>query len=97
MLNSVTTVIVVCPVRACVCVFTGSSSDGSLHSGSVDAKHTLSGGIRQTFCLISMRKTLALIYLALVWSRQALTLGDLLRFLSHTRTGSVFPALVLFL
>lgn len=35
---------------------------------------------------MSMRKTLALIYLALVWSRQALTLTDLLRSLSHTHT-----------
>lgn len=31
---------------------------------------------------MSMKKNLALIYLALVWSREALTLGDLLRYLA---------------
>ncbi|XP_075873325.1 TATA box-binding protein-associated factor RNA polymerase I subunit B isoform X2 [Nelusetta ayraudi] len=65
---------------------TGSSSDWSLYSGSVDAHSYLSAGRRRSLNLMSMRKTLALIHLALVWSRQALTLSDLLRLVAE---GSV--------
>lgn len=56
-----------------------SSSDWSLCSGSVDAVSYLSARRRRSRGLMSMRKTLALIHLALIWSREALTLSDLLR------------------
>ncbi|KAK9531980.1 hypothetical protein VZT92_011365 [Zoarces viviparus] len=58
----------------------GSSSDWSMCSGSLDAASYLTGRLRRSrHSLMSMKKTLALIHLALVWSRQPLTLSDLLR------------------
>ncbi|XP_071370415.1 TATA box-binding protein-associated factor RNA polymerase I subunit B, partial [Centroberyx affinis] len=58
----------------------GDSSDGwSVCSGSVDAITYLTGRQRRSRGLMSMRKTLALLHLALVWSREALSLAHLLR------------------
>lgn len=48
-------------------------------SGSLDAVSYLSARMKRTHSLMSMKKTLALIHLALVWSREPLTLSDLLR------------------
>ncbi|XP_076613267.1 TATA box-binding protein-associated factor RNA polymerase I subunit B isoform X2 [Chaetodon auriga] len=61
----------------------GSSSDWSLCSGSADTSSYLSRRMRQNRGLMSMRKTLALIHLALLWSREALTLSDLLRLVNE--------------
>lgn len=56
-----------------------SSSDWSLISGPVDPVSYLKARQKQSRGLMSMRKTLALLHLALIWSREALTLSDLLR------------------
>ncbi|KAM6915490.1 TATA box-binding protein-associated factor RNA polymerase I subunit B [Xenentodon cancila] len=48
-------------------------------SGSKDGRAYQLARRRRSHNLMSMKKTLALIHLALVWSREALTLGDLLR------------------
>ncbi|XP_008298933.1 TATA box-binding protein-associated factor RNA polymerase I subunit B [Stegastes partitus] len=48
-------------------------------SGSVDASNYVSTRLKRKKGPISMTKTLALLHLALVWSREALTLSDLLR------------------
>ena len=48
-------------------------------SGSKDGAAYLLARRRRGHNLMSMKKTLALIHLALVWSREALTLSDLLR------------------
>ncbi|XP_041814754.1 TATA box-binding protein-associated factor RNA polymerase I subunit B isoform X2 [Chelmon rostratus] len=61
----------------------GSSCDLSVCSGSVDAVSYLSRRMRQSRGLMSMEKTLALIHLALIWSREALTLSDLLRLVNE--------------
>nr|XP_057930841.1 TATA box-binding protein-associated factor RNA polymerase I subunit B [Doryrhamphus excisus] len=50
---------------------------------SVDGAAYLTSRLRPRCGHMSMTKTLALIHLALVWSRQALTLGDLLRLVSE--------------
>ncbi|KAM9339387.1 TATA box-binding protein-associated factor RNA polymerase I subunit B [Symphorus nematophorus] len=67
----------------------GSGSDWSQCSGSVDASSYLSPRLRRTRALMSMRKTLALIHLALIWSREALTLSDLLRLVNEGRVPYV--------
>ncbi|KAM6906299.1 TATA box-binding protein-associated factor RNA polymerase I subunit B [Lycodopsis pacificus] len=62
----------------------GSSSDWSMCSGSLDASSYLTGRLRRSrHSLMSMKKTLALIHLALVWTRQPLTLSDLLRLVNE--------------
>nr|XP_046229256.1 TATA box-binding protein-associated factor RNA polymerase I subunit B isoform X2 [Scatophagus argus] len=61
----------------------GSSSDWSPCSGSVDAVSYLSAQLRRSRSLMTMRKTLALIHLALIWSHEALTLSDLLRLVNE--------------
>ena len=48
-------------------------------SGSVDVVTYLTAWLRRNRGLMSMKKTLALIHLALVWSREPVTLSDLLR------------------
>ncbi|XP_061602382.1 TATA box-binding protein-associated factor RNA polymerase I subunit B [Cololabis saira] len=48
-------------------------------SGSTDGGAYRRGRRRRNHKLMSMKKTLALLHLALVWSREALTLSDLLR------------------
>lgn len=46
----------------------------------MDAVSYLSGSMRTSRqSLLSMKRTLALIHVALVWSREPLTLSDLLR------------------
>ncbi|KAF6730374.1 TATA box-binding protein-associated factor RNA polymerase I subunit B [Oryzias melastigma] len=55
-----------------------SSKGGSDWSGSVDSLCYLTPRQRRSRSLLSLKKTLALIHLALVWSREALTLSDLL-------------------
>ncbi|XP_061785982.1 TATA box-binding protein-associated factor RNA polymerase I subunit B [Nerophis lumbriciformis] len=50
---------------------------------SLDGAAYLTSRLRPQRGHMSMSKTLALIHLALVWSRQALTLGDLLRLVSE--------------
>ncbi|KAI3364674.1 hypothetical protein L3Q82_011449, partial [Scortum barcoo] len=60
-----------------------SSSDWSMCSGSVDATSYLTARLKRTRGLMSMKKTLALIHLALVWSREPLTLSDLLRLVNE--------------
>lgn len=58
----------------------GERSDWSLGSGSVDSDAYLSvKKKRRSKGLMTMKKTLALLHVALVWSRQDLTLSDLLR------------------
>ncbi|KAI9528283.1 hypothetical protein NQZ68_021924 [Dissostichus eleginoides] len=62
----------------------GSCSDVSQCSGSLDAASFLSARLRRSgSAVMSMRKTLALIHLALTWSREALTLSDLLRLVNE--------------
>ncbi|KAK2889765.1 TATA box-binding protein-associated factor RNA polymerase I subunit B [Channa argus] len=56
-----------------------SSSDWSQGSGSVDIVSYLTTRLKRGSVLMSMKKTLALIHLALVWSHEPLTLSDLLR------------------
>ncbi|XP_068609983.1 TATA box-binding protein-associated factor RNA polymerase I subunit B [Brachionichthys hirsutus] len=56
-----------------------SSDDWSLCSGPLDTDRYRSTRLKRTRGLMSMRKTLALVHLALVWSRETLTLSDLLR------------------
>ncbi|KAF1377023.1 hypothetical protein PFLUV_G00217580 [Perca fluviatilis] len=57
-----------------------SSSDWSQCSGSLDAASYLSARLRRTrHALMTMKKTLALLHLALVWIQEPLTLSDLLR------------------
>ncbi|XP_023808948.1 TATA box-binding protein-associated factor RNA polymerase I subunit B [Oryzias latipes] len=55
-----------------------SSKGGSDWSGSADSLCYLTPRQRRSHRLLSLKKTLALIHLALVWSREALTLSDLL-------------------
>ncbi|KAM7395871.1 hypothetical protein PAMA_007244 [Pampus argenteus] len=55
------------------------ASDWSLRSGSVDATTYLTTRLNRRSSLMSMKKTLALIHLALIWSHEVLTLSDLLR------------------
>ncbi|XP_030578173.1 TATA box-binding protein-associated factor RNA polymerase I subunit B [Archocentrus centrarchus] len=57
-------------------------SSGDL-SGSSEASTYLSARKRRSQSLLNMKKMLALIYLALVWSREALTLSDLLRLVNE--------------
>ncbi|TNN36456.1 TATA box-binding protein-associated factor RNA polymerase I subunit B [Liparis tanakae] len=62
----------------------GSSSDWSPCSGSLDAAHYLTDRLRRSrHALMSMKKTLALIHLALVWTGEPLTLSDLLRLVNE--------------
>ncbi|XP_037305932.2 TATA box-binding protein-associated factor RNA polymerase I subunit B [Pungitius pungitius] len=62
----------------------GSTSDWSTFSGSLDAVSYLSADMRTTqHSLLSMKRTLALIHMALVWSREPLTLSDLLRLVNE--------------
>ncbi|KAI4872400.1 hypothetical protein NFI96_029871 [Prochilodus magdalenae] len=60
------------------------SSDGksSVCSGSLDAALYVMAKGRKTRHLMSMPRTLALCYLALLWLREAITLADLLRLVS---------------
>ncbi|XP_067097884.1 TATA box-binding protein-associated factor RNA polymerase I subunit B [Osmerus mordax] len=59
-------------------------SDGlSVTSGSVDASFYLTPHQRKSPRMMSMPKTLALCYLALLWAREAFTLADLLRLVSE--------------
>ncbi|KAM4633056.1 TATA box-binding protein-associated factor RNA polymerase I subunit B [Polymixia lowei] len=59
---------------------TGTSNEGlSVCSGSENASCYLTPGRRRNKGLMSMTKTLALLHLALLWTREALTLADLLR------------------
>ncbi|XP_018544251.1 TATA box-binding protein-associated factor RNA polymerase I subunit B [Lates calcarifer] len=60
-----------------------SSSDWSQCSGSVDVVTYLSARLRRSRGLMSMKKTLALIHLGLVWSQEPLTLSDLLRLVNE--------------
>ncbi|XP_026163959.1 TATA box-binding protein-associated factor RNA polymerase I subunit B [Mastacembelus armatus] len=60
-----------------------SASDWSLCSGSVDVNNYLTARQRRSHGLMSMKKTLALIHLALTWSREPLTLSDLLRLVTE--------------
>ncbi|XP_062293752.1 TATA box-binding protein-associated factor RNA polymerase I subunit B [Scomber scombrus] len=55
------------------------SSEWSQCSGSMDADTYLTPRLKRGRSLMNLKKTLALIHLALVWSREALTLSDLLR------------------
>ncbi|XP_053192887.1 TATA box-binding protein-associated factor RNA polymerase I subunit B [Scomber japonicus] len=55
------------------------SSEWSYCSGSVDADTYLTPRLKRSRGLMSLKKTLALIHLALVWTREALTLSDLIR------------------
>ncbi|XP_010881014.2 TATA box-binding protein-associated factor RNA polymerase I subunit B [Esox lucius] len=55
----------------------------SVCSGSKDAVCYLTPRQRRNQKLMSMPKTLALCHLALLWSREAITLADLLRFVSQ--------------
>ncbi|XP_035473145.2 TATA box-binding protein-associated factor RNA polymerase I subunit B isoform X2 [Scophthalmus maximus] len=59
-----------------------SGSDWSRCSGSLDGASYLTAPLRKTR-LMSMTKTLALVHVALVWSREPLTLSDLLRLVSE--------------
>ncbi|XP_032399711.1 TATA box-binding protein-associated factor RNA polymerase I subunit B [Etheostoma spectabile] len=62
----------------------GSSSDWSQYSGSLDAASYLSARLRRCrHGLMTMKKTLALLHLALVWIREPLTLSDLLRLVNE--------------
>uniref|UniRef100_A0A8C9ZKS9 TATA box-binding protein-associated factor RNA polymerase I subunit B n=1 Tax=Sander lucioperca TaxID=283035 RepID=A0A8C9ZKS9_SANLU len=62
----------------------GSSSDWSQCSGSLDAASYLSARLRRSrHGLMSMKKTLALLHLALVWIQEPLTLSDLLRLVNE--------------
>ncbi|XP_056261118.1 TATA box-binding protein-associated factor RNA polymerase I subunit B isoform X1 [Seriola aureovittata] len=60
-----------------------SPSNCSLGSGSVDGVAYMTARRKRGHCLMSMRKTLALIHLALIWSREPLTLSDLLRLVNE--------------
>ncbi|XP_070782239.1 TATA box-binding protein-associated factor RNA polymerase I subunit B [Enoplosus armatus] len=60
-----------------------SSDDWSQYSGSVDAVSYLSTRLKRTCGLMSMKKTLALIHLALIWICEPLTLSDLLRLVNE--------------
>lgn len=62
---------------------TEASSDWSQCSGSLDAASFLSPRLRRTRGVMSMKTTLALIHLALIWSCEALTLSDLLRLVNE--------------
>lgn len=72
---------------ACVCLFSRlywlvrvvSTDHSCIVSDSADDVDNLSAHRRQRQSSMSMSKTLALVHLALVWSREALTLSDLLR------------------
>nr|XP_043905528.1 TATA box-binding protein-associated factor RNA polymerase I subunit B isoform X2 [Solea senegalensis] len=59
------------------------SSDWPQLSGSADALTYISSPRRRSHRLMSMRKTLALIHVALTWSRESLTLSDLLRLVNE--------------
>uniref|UniRef100_A0A3Q4GCP8 TATA box-binding protein-associated factor RNA polymerase I subunit B n=1 Tax=Neolamprologus brichardi TaxID=32507 RepID=A0A3Q4GCP8_NEOBR len=59
------------------------SENSGFWSGSSDTLTYLSARKKRSQSLLSMKKTLALIYLALVWSREALTLSDLLRLVNE--------------
>ncbi|XP_049914730.1 TATA box-binding protein-associated factor RNA polymerase I subunit B isoform X1 [Epinephelus moara] len=62
----------------------GSSSDWSQYSGSLDAASYLSARMKRSrHSLMTMKKTLALIHLALTWIREPLTLSDLLRLVNE--------------
>ncbi|KAF7651367.1 hypothetical protein LDENG_00111810 [Lucifuga dentata] len=60
-----------------------SSSDWSLCSGPADALTFLTVQQKQSSSLLSMRKTLAFIHLALLWCRETLSLSDLLRLVNE--------------
>ncbi|XP_046877452.1 TATA box-binding protein-associated factor RNA polymerase I subunit B isoform X4 [Hypomesus transpacificus] len=63
---------------------TENSNDGlSVTSGSADASFYLTPRQRKSQRMMSMPKTLALCYLALLWAREAITLADLLRLVSE--------------
>ncbi|XP_035986338.1 TATA box-binding protein-associated factor RNA polymerase I subunit B [Fundulus heteroclitus] len=57
--------------------FNSDTTSDWLGSGHSSTRPTASW--KRSRCLMTMKKTLALIHLALVWSREALTLSDLLR------------------
>ncbi|XP_023152896.1 TATA box-binding protein-associated factor RNA polymerase I subunit B [Amphiprion ocellaris] len=59
------------------------AENASDYSGSMDVSSYLSARLRRKRSPLSMMKTLALIHLALVWSREALTLSDLLRLVNE--------------
>ncbi|XP_019110221.2 TATA box-binding protein-associated factor RNA polymerase I subunit B isoform X2 [Larimichthys crocea] len=61
----------------------GSSVDPPPCSGSSDAVSYLTAQQLRSSSLMTMRKTLALIHIALVWIREALTLSDLLRLVNE--------------
>uniref|UniRef100_A0A3B4F4L3 TATA box-binding protein-associated factor RNA polymerase I subunit B n=1 Tax=Pundamilia nyererei TaxID=303518 RepID=A0A3B4F4L3_9CICH len=81
------------PVRSCkfrVVSFYGgawkllSASEGiSCTDGESNPASTAGSNTGTVQSLLSMKKTLSLIYLALVWSREALTLSDLLRLVNE--------------
>ncbi|XP_034018292.1 TATA box-binding protein-associated factor RNA polymerase I subunit B [Thalassophryne amazonica] len=62
---------------------TDSCSGWSQLSGSMDSFSYVTGRQKQRRFLMSMQKTLALLHLALVWCREALTLSDLLRLVNE--------------
>ncbi|XP_062266965.1 TATA box-binding protein-associated factor RNA polymerase I subunit B [Platichthys flesus] len=62
---------------------TESCSDWSQRSGSSDVVTYLTARQRRSRGLMNMPKTLALIHLALLWSRESLTLSDLLRLVNE--------------
>ncbi|XP_060947936.1 TATA box-binding protein-associated factor RNA polymerase I subunit B, partial [Limanda limanda] len=62
---------------------TESCSDWPQGSGSSDVVAYLTARQRRSHGLMNMSKTLALIHLALLWSRESLTLSDLLRLVNE--------------
>ncbi|XP_012679326.2 TATA box-binding protein-associated factor RNA polymerase I subunit B [Clupea harengus] len=77
----------------------GHSSDGgasSVWSGSMDTSGYLNPRFKRRHHLMTMPKTLALCYLALLWVREGITLADLLRFvferhIPYLHIHDVFP------
>ncbi|CAJ1077774.1 TATA box-binding protein-associated factor RNA polymerase I subunit B [Xyrichtys novacula] len=61
----------------------GSRSSWSVCSGSEDAGFYLSARHRRGYSPMTMERTLALIHIALTWSREPLTLSDLLRLVNE--------------
>ena len=69
-----------CVCMSCDLNLSENSNDGlSVTSGSADASFYLTPRQRKSQRMMSMPKTLALCYLALLWAREAITLADLLR------------------
>ncbi|KAL2081997.1 hypothetical protein ACEWY4_021815 [Coilia grayii] len=72
------------------------STKGALDCGSVDAPGYVRPDRNRKRHLMSMPRTLALCYLALLWAREAITLADLLRFvfekhIPYLHVHDVFP------